>query len=86
MRTYDAIQTALPGTKGDVEYLRILHAAASTFEADVEQSLAALVLEASGSAPIDQSRAAPHSLPLRAVQPGPDWKIGAGSLGTSGMR
>lgn len=42
-RAYDVIQTALPGTKGDVEYLRILHLAASTLEADVEQSLAALL-------------------------------------------
>ena len=33
---YDAIQTAQPGTKGDLEYLRILHLAASTMEADVE--------------------------------------------------
>ena len=36
-RAYDAIQAAQPGTKGDLEYLRILHLAASTIEADVEQ-------------------------------------------------
>ncbi|HEX3474094.1 MAG TPA: hypothetical protein VHT91_03585 [Kofleriaceae bacterium] len=27
---YDAIQAAQPGTRGDLEYLRILHLAAST--------------------------------------------------------
>ncbi len=42
-RAYDAIQAAKPGTKGDVEYLRILHLAASTIEADVEQALVALL-------------------------------------------
>jgi len=44
-RAYDAIQAAKPGTKGDVEYLRILHLAASTMEDDVEQALAALLAE-----------------------------------------
>jgi hypothetical protein len=44
-RAYDAIQVAKPGTKGDVEYLRILHLAASTIEADVEQALTALLDE-----------------------------------------
>ena len=47
-RAYDAIQAARPGTKGDVEYLRILHLAASTIEADVEDALTALL--ASGAA------------------------------------
>jgi hypothetical protein len=42
-RAYDAIQAARPGTKGDVEYLRILHLAASTIEADVEEALTALL-------------------------------------------
>jgi hypothetical protein len=42
-RAYDAIQTARPGIKGDVEYLRILHLAASTIESDVEQALTALL-------------------------------------------
>lgn len=42
-RAYDVIQAALPGIKGDVEYLRILHLAASTFEADVEDSLTVLL-------------------------------------------
>jgi hypothetical protein len=39
---YDAIQAAQPGTKGDVTYLRILHLAASTLEADVAAALAQL--------------------------------------------
>ena len=42
-RAYDAIQAAKPGMKGDVEYLRILHLAASTMESDVEQALVALL-------------------------------------------
>lgn len=44
-RAYDAIQAAKPGTKGDVEYLRILHLAASTIEDDVEQAITALLAE-----------------------------------------
>ena len=44
-RAYDAIQATKPGIKGDVEYLRILHLAASTMEADVEQALTALLAE-----------------------------------------
>lgn len=42
-RAYDAIQTPHRGTKGDLEYLRILHLAASTLEADVEAALALLL-------------------------------------------
>jgi hypothetical protein len=42
-RAYDAIQARHPGIKGDVEYLRILHLAASTLEADVEQALTAML-------------------------------------------
>jgi hypothetical protein len=42
-RAYDVIQAAQPGIKGDVEYLRILHLAASTFVADVEESLTVLL-------------------------------------------
>jgi hypothetical protein len=41
---YDAIQSARPGTKGDLEYLRILHLAASTMESDVVTALALLKL------------------------------------------
>lgn len=48
-RAYDAISTRHAGTKGDLEYLRILHLAASTMEADVE---AALVLLLADGAPL----------------------------------
>lgn len=44
-RAYDAIQTPHRGTKGDLEYLRILHLAASTHEADVEAALELLLGE-----------------------------------------
>lgn len=44
-RSYDAIQTPHRGTKGDVEYLRILHLAASTLEADVEAALELLLAD-----------------------------------------
>ena len=42
-RAYDAIQTPHRGLKGDLEYLRILHLAASTIEADVEAALGLLL-------------------------------------------
>ncbi len=45
-RAYDAIQTPHHGLKGDLEYLRILHHAASTIEADVEVALTLLLAEA----------------------------------------
>ena len=41
-KAYDAIQAVQLGTKGDLEYLRILHLAASTMEADVAAALSAL--------------------------------------------
>jgi hypothetical protein len=44
-RAYDAIQTPHHGVKGDLEYLRILHLAASTSEADVEAALSLLLTE-----------------------------------------
>jgi hypothetical protein len=44
-RAYDSIQTPHHGVKGDVEYLRILHLAASTLEADVEAALLRLLAE-----------------------------------------
>jgi hypothetical protein len=44
-RAYDAIQTPHHGLKGDLEYLRILHLAASTIEADVEAALALLLAD-----------------------------------------
>jgi hypothetical protein len=42
-RAYDAIQSPHRGLKGDLEYLRILHLAASSLEADVETALALLL-------------------------------------------
>lgn len=42
-RAYDAIQSPHHGTPGDLEYLRILHLAASTLEADVEAALVMLL-------------------------------------------
>lgn len=44
-RAYDAIQTPHHGVKGDLEYLRILHHAASTMEADVETALSLLLTD-----------------------------------------
>ena len=44
-RAYDAVQTPHHGVKGDIEYLRILHLAASTLEVDVETALKLLFAE-----------------------------------------
>jgi hypothetical protein len=44
-RAYDAIQTPHHGVKGDLEYLRILHHAATSMEADVEAALALLLTD-----------------------------------------
>jgi len=44
-RAYDAIQTPHHGLPGDLEYLRILHLAASTIEADVEAALTLLLAD-----------------------------------------
>jgi hypothetical protein len=44
-RAYDAIQSLHPGTKGDLEYLRILDLAASTMEADVTCALEVLLAD-----------------------------------------
>ena len=45
-RAYDTIQTPDRGTKGDLEYLRILDLAASTMESDVTLALEVLLSEA----------------------------------------
>lgn len=42
-KAYDAICEVRAGTRGDLEYLRILHLAASTIEADVAAALALLL-------------------------------------------
>lgn len=44
-RAYDGIHTPHAGLQGDLEYLRILHLAASTLEADVEAALDLLLAE-----------------------------------------
>lgn len=44
-RAYDAIQTPHHGVKGDLEYLRILHHAATSMEADVEAALVLLLTD-----------------------------------------
>jgi hypothetical protein len=51
-KAYDAIQTRDAGTRGDLEYLRILHLAASTMESDVEAALTRL-LAAGGHVTVD---------------------------------
>lgn len=55
-RAYDAIQTPHRGTQGDLEYLRILHLAATTFEADVQAALE-LLLDAEQSISSDSVKA-----------------------------
>jgi hypothetical protein len=44
-RAYDSIQQHQPSVRGDVEYLRILHLAASTMEADVEAAITLLLAD-----------------------------------------
>ena len=44
-RAYDAIREVQDGVRGDLEYLRVLHLAASTIEADVETALELLLTE-----------------------------------------
>ena len=55
-RAYDAIQTPHRGMRGDLEYLRILHLAATTFEADVQTALE-LLLDAEQSISSDSVKA-----------------------------
>lgn len=72
-RAYDSIQGSHHGVKGDVEYLRILHLAASTLEADVEAALARLLAESKAiSADAVKAIVAPPAraeLPVLAVAP-----------------
>ena len=55
-KAYDALTVAMAGREADIEYLRILHRAASTMECDVERALA--VLLAGGTLPTAQRVAA----------------------------
>lgn len=70
-QAYDALQVARPGTKGDLEYLRILHLAASTLEADVAAALTQL--QAAGQAiTVDAVKAViatPTSIDVPALAP-----------------
>lgn len=66
-RAYDAIQAERGGLSGDIEYLRILHLAASTVESDVEAALT-LLLDAQLAIDADAAKAivcarAPVELP-----------------------
>ncbi len=76
-RAYDAIQTPHHGTKGDLEYLRILHLAASTMQADVEAALAQLLAE---GAPITsdavKARLATSARPAVPEMPPPKVDLG----------
>jgi len=55
-RAYDSIHGNYDGIKGDVEYLRILHLAASTMEAEVEAALS-LMLDAGKAIRADDVKA-----------------------------
>lgn len=65
-RAYDALREARPPHRADVEYVRLLHLAASTMESEVEQALEAL--HGRGIVPTaDQVRA--HVAPTRPEVP-----------------
>ena len=55
-RAYDALCEKIPARKADIEYLRILHLAASTMECEVEAALE-MVLEAGALSCCDDVRA-----------------------------
>lgn len=72
-RAYDALSDAQPGTKGDLEYLRVLHLAASTMESEVGAALE-LLLDQQALPTLDQVKAlvspkrmtVPDLVPLKA--------------------
>ena len=68
-RAYDAIQAAQPGIKGDVEYLRILHLAASTIEADVEASARGAARRRRGRSRPTRRRRGAHEQRLTPLRP-----------------
>lgn len=55
-KTYDALSSELPSRKADLEYLRVLHLAASTMESQVEAALEQLIT-AGGLRSVDQVKA-----------------------------
>jgi hypothetical protein len=65
-KAYDAIQTPHRGTSGDLDYLRILHLAATTFEADVEAALE-LLLDARETITSDRVKAVAGNATLPAA-------------------
>lgn len=65
-RAYDAIQTPHRGTRGDLEYLRILHLAATTYEAEVQIALE-LLLDADEPVSSDSVKAVIGNAELPAV-------------------
>lgn len=73
-RAYDAL-VAQHGVRADVEYVRVLHLAASTLESEVEAVLTALLEEA---APFDYGVVRDRVAPVRAAVP--DLSIGAPDL------
>lgn len=69
-RAYDALSAAQPGTKGDLEYLRVLHLAASTMESEVGAALE-LLLDQGALPTLDQVKAllSPRRTPLPDLRP-----------------
>lgn len=65
-RAYDRIQTPHRGVPGDLEYLRILHLAATTMETDVEKALVAL-LDAGDSITCDRVKEITGAAPAPVV-------------------
>ena len=55
-RAYDALQTPHRGTRGNLDYLRILHLAATTMESEVEAALV-LLLESGARIDVDAVKA-----------------------------
>ena len=55
-RAYDSLQTPHRGTRGDLDYLRILHLAATTMESEVEAALV-LLLEHGARIDVDAVKA-----------------------------
>lgn len=69
-RAYDALREALAERKADIEYLRILHLAASTLESEVEAALL-LLLEAGRPPELEQVRSlvAPSDTAVPSMEP-----------------
>jgi hypothetical protein len=60
-RSFDALDAALPERKADIEYLRILHLAATTMESEVERVLGEILTSgAIPNADVVKKRVAPQ--------------------------